>query len=102
MITMTEERRILRRQQIQRDRKTASQPWKGATPDQSRAYIGMDADGIPLMRTRFTAAQQRVYEKRSEIIEKLRAANSNNIAALAKEYETDERFIRWIDGRSRA
>lgn len=102
VISMNEQQRILRRAQIQRDRRTANQPWPGATRDQAIAFAGIGADGIPDMRMRFTPNQQRVYEKRTEIIDRLRAANSTNVAALAKEYETSERFIRWIDGRSRA
>lgn len=102
LISMNEQQRILRRAQIQRDRRTANEPWPWASPDQAKAFAGMGADGIPDMRMRLTANQRRVYEKRAEIIERLRAVNSTNVAALAKEFQIEPQFIRWLDGRSRA
>lgn len=103
MITLTEKQRVERRAQIRRGRIVVNQPWPSKHEvAQAKAVLGLLDDGVPDMRTRLSANQQRVYEKRGEIVQRLRTAGSKNVAELAKECAIDEHFIRWLDGRSRA
>jgi hypothetical protein len=98
-IRLTPEQLEMQRARIRRGRQLANQPWymDGISPGMQTK---LPEDELAPLITRFTVRQQKVYEKRADIITQLRAKVAPEV--IARAYNIDVQFIRWIDGRSRA
>ena len=84
---------------MRRGRQLANQPWYLDHLTPGTATL-LPEDEIPPLRQRFTPAERKAYDKRCDIINRLRKGEKPE--ALARENIVSVQFIRWIDGRSRA
>lgn len=82
-----------------KNRQLLNQPWYLDDMTFGKQPPKADVQLAP-MRQRFTPAERKAYDNRLHIITKLRAGEKPE--ALAREHIVSVRFIRWIDGRSRA
>lgn len=98
-VRMTPEQLEAQRARMRRGRQLASQPWylEGLT---TGTAMLLPEDELPSMRSRFSPAERKCYDKRLMIVNRLRKGEKPE--ALARENTVSVRFIRWIDGRSRA
>lgn len=99
-IRLTPEQIENQRQRARRARMLANQPWHLGGLTLHTAFTTLPEDALAPLQTRFTAQQQKVYDARAAIIERLRKGAKPE--ALAAEHNINVGFIRWIDGRSRA